>query len=277
MELIQQIRKDERFAKFSEYGIINVGITTGNNSYFSITEETNDEYNLNNVTLPLIGRSSHAHGIYFTAEDWERNKAEGKRARLISFPDIPFDEYDLSHKKYIALGEEKEEHKGYKCSIRDRWYIVPSIWIPDAFFLRRNNLYPKFVLNECDAVSTDTMHRMKFNENVEPENVLLAYYNSISFAFTEICGRSYGGGVLEILPGEMGNIILPKVNNIDPVLRTTLLQRIDSIVRNDENIEEALDLVDQELLINILGIEPEICTKCRIIWKKMQRRRLGRG
>ena len=277
MELIQQIRKDRRFAKFSEYGIINVGITTGNNSYFSITEETNDEYNLNNVTLPLIGRSSHAHGIYFTAEDWERNKAEGKRARLISFPDIPFDEYDLSHKKYIALGEEKEEHKGYKCSIRDRWYIVPSIWIPDAFFLRRNNLYPKFVLNECDAVSTDTMHRMKFNENVEPENVLLAYYNSISFAFTEICGRSYGGGVLEILPGEMGNIILPKVNNIDPVLRTTLLQRIDSIVRNDENIEEALDLVDQELLINILGIEPEICTKCRIIWKKMQRRRLGRG
>ena len=277
MELIQQIRKDRRFAKFSEYGIINVGITTGNNSYFSITEETNDEYNLNNVTLPLIGRSSHAHGIHFTAEDWERNKAEGKRARLISFPDIPFDEYDLSHKKYIALGEEKEEHKGYKCSIRDRWYIVPSIWIPDAFFLRRNNLYPKFVLNECDAVSTDTMHRMKFNENVEPENVLLAYYNSISFAFTEICGRSYGGGVLEILPGEMGNIILPKVNNIDPVLRTTLLQRIDSIVRNDENIEEALDLVDQELLINILGIEPEICTKCRIIWKKMQRRRLGRG
>ena len=277
MELIQQIRKDSRFAKFSEYGIINVGITTGNNSYFSITEETNDEYNLGNVTLPLIGRSSHAHGIYFNPEDWKRNKAEGKRARLISFPDTPFDEYDSLHKKYIALGEEKEEHKGYKCSIRDRWYIVPSIWIPDAFFLRRNNLYPKFVLNECNAVSTDTMHRMKFNENVEPENVLLAYYNSISFAFTEICGRSYGGGVLEILPGEMGNIILPKVNNIDPVLRTTLLQRIDSIVRNDENIEEALDLVDQELLINILGIEPEICTKCRIIWKKMQRRRLGRG
>ena len=131
-------------------------------------------------------------------------------------------------------------------------------------------------MNECHAISTDTMHRMKFNENVEPETVLLAYYNSISFAFTEICGRSYGGGVLEILPGEMGNIILPKVDTIDSVLRTTLLQRIDSIVRNDENIEEALDLVDQELLISILGIEPEICTKCRIIWKKMQRRRLGR-
>ena len=133
-----------------------------------------------------------------------KTKIAGKRARLISFPEIPYDEYPAKHKEYISLGEANGEHEGYKCSIRERWYIVPSVWVPDAFFLRRNNFYPKFVLNKCDAVSTDTMHRMKFNDGVDPENVLLAYYNSISFAFTEICGRSYGGGVLEILPGEMG-------------------------------------------------------------------------
>lgn len=39
--------------------------------------------------------------------------------------------------------------------------------MPDAFFLRRNNLYPKFVLNCCDAVSTDTMHRIKFNNDID--------------------------------------------------------------------------------------------------------------
>lgn len=277
MALIQRLRTDKRFAKFSEYGTINVGITTGNNSYFSITKETSDQYHLNGATLPLIGRSSHAHGIYFTEEDWKKNKAAGKRAQLINFPDIPYDEYPKSYKDYIALGETNGEHEGYKCSIRDRWYIVPSVWIPDAFFLRRNNLYPKFVLNKCNAVSTDTMHRMKFNANVEPENVLLAYYNSISFAFTEICGRSYGGGVLEILPGEMGNILIPKVKRIDPELKNKLLMHIDIIVRNDEDIEIALDIVDKELLIDTLGIDSEICHKCRTIWKKMQKRRLGRG
>ena len=125
----------------------------------------------------MIGRSSHAHGIYFTAQDWEKNKIAGKRARLISFPEIPYDEYPAKHKEYISLGEANGEHEGYKCSIRERWYIVPSVWVPDAFFLRRNNFYPKFVLNKCDAVSTDTMHRMKFNDGVDPENVLLAYYN----------------------------------------------------------------------------------------------------
>ena len=93
MALIQELRADKRFAKFSEYGIINVGITTGNNGYFSITEETSEQYQLSEVTLPLIGRSSHAHGIYFTEQDWEKNKIAGKRARLINFPEIPYDEY----------------------------------------------------------------------------------------------------------------------------------------------------------------------------------------
>lgn len=277
MALIQELRGDNRFAKFSEYALINIGITTGNNGFFSITEDTAEKYGLTDATLPLIGRSSHAHGIYFTEEDWERNIRAGKRARLISFPEIPYEEYSDGYKEYIGLGEKNGEHEGYKCSIRKRWYIVPSVWVPDAFFLRRNNLYPKFVLNRCNAVSTDTMHRVKFYENIEPENILLAYYNSISFAFAELCGRSYGGGVLEILPGEMGNILLPKVENISPKLREKLLVKIDLIVRNNEDIEMALEAVDKELLVGVLGIDAQICCKFRAIWKKMQRRRLGRG
>ena len=118
---------------------------------------------------------------------------------------------------------------------------------------------------------------MKFKAGVAPEDILLAYYNSISFAFTEICGRSYGGGVLEILPGEMGNILLPKIEHIDTSLRNSILEKVDRIVRKDENIEKALDLVDQEVLVNLLKIEPDICKCFRRIWKKMQKRRLGRG
>ena len=276
-QIIQATRTDSRFCKFSDYGLINVGITTGNNDYFSINKETEDKYKLRSVTLPLIGRSSHAHGIYFTEADWQANITAGKKAMLIKFPEIPFEDYPELQKQYIQKGENENQHKGYKCSIRERWYIVPSVWVPDAFFLRRNNLYPKFVLNRCGAVSTDTMHRMKFSKGVNAENVLLSYYNSISFAFTEICGRSYGGGVLEILPGEMGNIILPKVERIDPALRTRLLEHIDVIVRADEDIEKALDIVDKELLINCLGIEASLCKRCRKIWRKLQSRRLGRG
>ena len=276
MELINTIKTDNRFTKFSDYGLINVGITTGNNNYFSVTDEVCEMYDLEDVTLPLIGRSSHLHGVYFTSQDWNENRKAGKRARLICFPDTPLDQYPEKHKDYIKLGEDLGENKGYKCSIRDRWYIVPSVWAPDAFFLRRNNLYPKFVLNRCNAVSTDTTHRIKFNEGVDPELVLISYYNSISFAFTEICGRSYGGGVLEILPGEVGNIMLPKIQDLPPEKKNDIINQIDNVVRNNQDIELALDIGDQTI-IDLLGVDSDWCKQCRKIWKKLQHRRLKRS
>lgn len=276
-ELVRKIKLDKRFQKLSDTALINVGITTGNNKYFSVNKKTVEDYKLGKIVRPLIGRSSHAHSVYFKENDWKKNVNEDKAAYLIDFPDISFEKYPEKHKEYIHHGEENEEHIGYKCSIRDRWYRIPSIWVPDAFFLRRNNLYPKFVLNCCNAVSTDTMHRIKFNDGIEPERIVLSYYNSISFAFTELCGRSYGGGVLEILPGEVGNIIVPKLDVVPIDQIKHILERVDFIVRADDDIEKALDIVDKEILVDILGVDAIVCRDARAIWKKMQKRRLKRG
>lgn len=276
-QLISSIKHDNRFQKLSKTGIINVGITTGNNKYFSVDQNTVNRFDLSDVVRPLIGRSSHANSIYFYQEDWQKNVDQGKAAYLIDFPNEAVDEYTQGQRDYIKLGEENGENAGYKCRIRERWYQIPSIWVPDAFFLRRNNLYPKFVMNCCNAVSTDTMHRIKFNEGIEPERIILSYYNSISFAFTEICGRSYGGGVLEILPGEVGNILVPILDCVPLNKIREILIEIDKIVRNGENIENALNLVDNEILVQYLHVDETVCRAARGIWKKMQHRRLKRG
>ncbi len=82
---------------------------------------------------------------------------------------------------------------------------------------------------------------------------------------------------MEILPGELGNVILPKITYIDEDTCADLLKRIDKIIRKDNDIETVLDIVDKELLVEILGIDAEWCEKCRHIWRKLQRRRLKRG
>ena len=60
-------------------------------------------------------------------------------------------------------------------------------------------------------------------------------------------------------------------------IQAELLQQIDTIVRNNEDIEIVLNLVDQKVLVEILGIDKKVCVTCRKIWKKMQKRRLGRS
>ncbi|KAB3537878.1 class I SAM-dependent methyltransferase [Alkaliphilus pronyensis] len=277
-KLIYQFRNHSDFTTFDKIALVNVGITTGNNKYFSVDKETVKKYELDDIVLPLIGRSAHAHGLFFNEDDWHKNVENDTRAQLVLFPeDVAYSDYPKGYKKYIKWGEKTEQNTGYKCRIRDRWYIVPSVWTPDAFFLRRNNIYPKFVLNEINAVSTDTMHRIKFKDNIDKRKALLSYYNSISFAFTEINGRSYGGGVLEILPREVGAVILPDLQRMEHKAVDDLLNTIDDYIRNKKDIEELLDIIDRAVLIDYLGIEKDVISAFRGIWRKLMNRRLTRS
>lgn len=276
-EFVAGIKKNNNFTKFSDVATINVGITTGNNSYFSLDEKTVQEYDLLNFCKPLIGRSVQANSVFFEKNDWLENVKKKKKAFLLDLNGYQKKNLSPVQQSYIELGEREKQNEGYKCQIRENWYQIPSIWVPDAFFLRRNNLYPKLVLNKCDAVSTDTMHRIAIKDGIDKERVILSYYNSISFAFTEICGRSYGGGVLEILPGEVGDIYLPKLENISDEKIHLLLLKVDNIVRENKNIENALDLVDKEILQDELHMKKTDCDIARNIWKKLQSRRLKRG
>ncbi|MED0681445.1 hypothetical protein P4S83_19190 [Aneurinibacillus thermoaerophilus] len=121
------------------------------------------------------------------------------------------------------------------------------------------------------------MHRIRFNQGINKDKALLSYYNSITFAFTEIEGRSYGGGVLEILPGEVEKIVLPNLQNFDDNLTQILIKKIDKTIRNNEDIEPTLDEVDKIVLVDYLGIKKEVVQVFRDIWKKLMNRRLNRN
>lgn len=279
-ELINSIREDSKFERFGDIASVDVGITTGNNDYFCVDNQTVEKFDLKEISRPLIARSVNINGIKFTREDWQDNINRDAKTYLIDFPDIPYEEYSDMQREYIETGEREQQNTGYKCRIRQRWYRVPSIWVPDAFLLRRNHLYPKFILNtDIEAVSTDTMHRIRFNENIVHKRVLLAYYNSITLAFTEIEGRSYGGGVLEILPGEFEKVMIPNLQDSDLVTDNIvdyLIQEIDNNIRNNNDIESILDLIDQTILIEILGMDKEVVNHFRQIWTILKNRRLNR-
>ena len=282
LRLINDIKTNENFVKFSDIAKIEVGITTGNNDYFCVNKETVDKYRLENVCRPLIARSVNINGVIFTQEDWRENISKGAKTYLIDFPNIEYEHYPALHKKYIEYGEKNKQNEGYKCRIREKWYKVPSIWIPDAFFLRRNYLYPKFMLNseEVRAVSTDTMHRVRFNIPENRKRVLLGYYNSISLAFTEIEGRSYGGGVLEILPKEAGRIIMPNLSDrklIPDYIVDELVNNIDIYIRENRDILEVLDEMDRRILMDIIGLDEQLVLAFRKMWLILRERRLNRG
>ena len=112
--VIEEIKKDSRFRKIGDVGLVNVGITTGNNNYFSLDDDYVKKYDLKKYTKPLIGRSSQTHGLIFDEKDWKRNVDKGVKAYLLTInEDVDVKNMSKGQRKYIKIGEDNGENKGY--------------------------------------------------------------------------------------------------------------------------------------------------------------------
>jgi len=272
IDFLENIAKRRNIPTLEKFARVEVGITTGSNDFFTVPLTTVEEYDLQDYARPMVGRSVQVNSVIFTKEDWEKNKHSKAKAHLLVFPDGKSLNTKNGAVKYIAHGESLGIHKGYKTGIRDDWFVVPSLKISDALFIRRNNLYPRLIINQAEAYTTDTMHRVFVRPNTNIKAMTASYYNSLSLAFTEVSGRSHGGGVLELMPNEAERILLPY--HLD---NAALLPLIDKLIRNKTDIEEVLRITNQVILKEHFGLTQEEINLAHSIWKKLSHRRLNRG
>lgn len=270
LDFLNKVRV-KNMPKIGTYADVEVGITTGSNGYFTVPQGVVDMYQLHEYARPMVGRSVQVNSLCFTKTDWQQNLANGAKANLLVFTPGAKENGNEGTKAYIENGEQQGINKGYKTSIRDDWYVIPSIKLSDALFLRRNNLYPKFVLNEARAYTTDTMHRVFIKEGVNRKAFVVSYYNSLSFAFTEILGRNFGGGVLELMPSEVEGVYLPYREE-----NAKLFEKVDQMVRDKKTADEILDFTDKEMLQKGMGFFETETKMARSIWYKLMGRRLNR-
>lgn len=248
---------------------VDVGVVTGNNNFFVLNEQQVKDYNLEKLVVRLVGRSKQLNGgIIFHDKDWQEFKNKGEGIYLLNIIGEAPDYESL--KKYLQLGIKEGVHEGYKCRIRKNWYSVPSIWTPQLFLLRQIHEYPRFIFNEAKAVPTDTIHRVKVFDESNAEKIATNFLNSLSFAFSEVVGRSYGGGVLELEPNEAEEIPIPFSDK-----KILDLEFIDKMTRK-KDIEALLDYTDKELLINEIGLSTSEVSSLRKIWRKLSNRRINR-
>lgn len=272
IDFLETIGKSKFIPTIGDFSDVEVGITTGANNYFTVSLPIIEGYNLQKFAKPMVGRSVQVNSLIFNYEDWQRNRRTKAKAHLLVFPSRKEFNGHQGAKSYISLGEKMGINKGYKCNIRDDWFVVPSIKLSEALFIRRNNIFPKLILNEAGAYTTDTMHRVFMKKNVNINAFIASFYNSLSLAFSEISGRSYGGGVLELMPSEVEKILIPyRIENKD------MLHEIDMRMRNKESIEHILKITNEQILKKGFGFDSAEIKLADGIWKKLSARRLNRS
>ncbi len=270
LDLLEKLSADERISDATELYEVNVGLVSGENSFFLMNEDTVKKRNLSSVVRPIIGRSDQVKGIVLSETDYSQLVKAGKKVFFFEPGDRPVDQMDESVQKYIRWGETQGFNQNYKCRIRKCWYHVNQSWRADAFLIRQANLYPKMILNKKEALVTDTLHKVRFLEGINGEAVAAAFLNTYTLALGETLGRSYGGGVLTFEPGEMRRVRIPMIN-----AETLDIGCMDQWQREGQ-YDRILAYTDEILLRQGLGLSSHEISVLHSIWEKMRDRRMAR-
>ncbi len=256
-------------AALGRWAEVDVGIVTGRNAFFVLSEQQRSDLNAEPFTVPIVGRTSALKTTCFDQNDFA-DFASRHPAFILNLNGVPLHQIPQQIHAYIKSGEQEGIHLGYKCRVRKRWFDVPSIYVPDAFLFRQIHRFPLLVANEAKATTTDTIHRVRAKPGVDVRLLATTFFNSLTLAWAEVCGRSYGGGVLELEPREAEE--LPVC--YDPNLRIDI-EKVEALLRADRTYE-ALDYVDRIILRDYLGLDGLTVARLRLAWEKLRDRRMNR-
>jgi hypothetical protein len=271
MRLLRRLRAHPAVRPFAEIASVDIGMVTGANDFFVVDQETLERFELASIASPMLAKSNLIKGITYTLRDHEANREAGRAVFFLAFPARALAELPAPMAAYIGSGEARKLQERYKCRIRTPWYVVPYTWSAEMALLKRCHLFPRLIVNELRARSTDTAYRIRLHDHSAGRagDLAFSFLNSLTFLSAELGGRHYGGGVLELVPSEIEKLLIP-LRSVDG----QLFAHVDAMIRQRVPLTNLLDLTDRIILGQGLSLTEQEISILRSAHQRLMKRRL---
>ena len=269
---------EEHFTPLGSYGSPELGTVTGANHYFAMSDATKSAYGLSDSHVVRISPpgTRHLRGLSFTARDWDEMRVAGDAVWLLQ---PPIDDVSDGLKRYLDHGESLSVPEAYKCQVRTPWWRPPLVPEPDLFFTYMSHRYPRLVANHAGVRHLNSMHELRLRDGA-PKRAKAALpvlaLNSVTMLGAELCGRSYGGGVLKMEPREAATLPMAGYDELSAAWDILKSERasIDRQLRNGlwTNVVKR---VDEVLLHRTMGLSCNDVAELHEASRSLRERRIG--
>lgn len=247
---LDKLEKSAAFQPLETWGRIALGIVTGSNKFFALSQSEVDELAIPESDLLPLSQpgSKHLRRVDYGQDAWNHAKDNGAKTYLFYPEGTPSE----ASEKYILLGEELGVDQAYKCRNRNPWWRVPLGRKPDAFITSMNSFGPSICLNTAGAYVLNSCHGLFFNDNLDEDAKKLlpiACLNSATMFSAEMVGRPYGGGMLKIEPREAARMLVPSIGLVaECKAELLLIKPLVEKALSKRDFDGAITLVDSVLL-----------------------------
>jgi len=246
--------------RLGEIASCDIGVVTGNNGFFILSEADAERLGLpREVLTPIVCRPADVRGLTVLPSE---------TSLLLDLRGKPWPT-DAALVAYLHSGEQSGVSDGYKTSNRKPWFAVPLPRVrPDAFLPYLNHLAPRLIVNSGGAWSTNLIHGIKIRPGQpDPRAIAAAMLSQVTALSGELEGRSYGGGVLKFETREAERLLIPVFTDAQGAELVRLFPSLDAQVRTGA-LAEASRAVDE-----LLGLAHADLGAARAVFR---RRRLER-
>ena len=265
LDIFDGISSEPSVYRFSNIAKVDVGLVTGANKFFLVNDATVKKHNLTEWAHPMFGRSEHCPGILYDQRQHQRNNGAGLPSNFLWFKVDDASELPENALEYIRSGERENLHTRYKCRSRQPWFKVPSVYSTAIGMLKRAHHMPRLIYNSLGAYTTDTAYRITTKNKFDAKKLVYCFINSFTALSSEVEGRHYGGGVLELVPSEIERLYIPASSKI-----RTAINSLDNMIRNTP-ADDVLTYQDNKILRHLAASDEIACIHNS--WNKLRKRR----
>lgn len=111
--------------------------------------------------------------------------------------------------RYLNTPTAEEARRAYKCRMREPWYVVPDVQVPDAFLSYMSGEGAALVANQAKCVCTNSVHAVTLKNGMSVELLQRGWSTPLAQLSCELEGHPLGGGLLKLEPREAANLVVP--------------------------------------------------------------------
>lgn len=196
--------------KFGDFADVRIGVVTGNNAFFLLSEDQRSLAKLGKRHFQrIVSKFTHlGEGFHFAGEASTDSSDENSLRAWLLCPKPASADKRLS--EYLDTYPIADIAKNKTMDKRQDWQVPQLGSVPDAFFQYMGKYGPRMVLNDASHYCTNTIHRIFFKKRLslaKRRAICLSLHSSYSQLSAEFEGRQYGSGVLKLEPSEVGRLL----------------------------------------------------------------------